>query len=74
MEACLREINIPADEKIHGQDIFARAETDLHIQGVINNWVKHLARGIYSVVLLCDPQAILLGGRRQHPDDAVPDA
>ncbi|NIY48871.1 ROK family protein [Cedecea colo] len=62
MDACRREMNIPADEKIHGQDIFARAETDLHIQGVIDNWVKYLARGIYSVVSLFDPQAILLGG------------
>ncbi|STQ56703.1 fructokinase [Pseudescherichia vulneris] len=37
-------------------------DSDVHLREAINEWALFLARGVYSVISMFDPEAVLIGG------------
>lgn len=62
MKACRRALAVPEDEMPDGEALFERMESDVHLREAIEQWAHFLARGVYSVISMFDPQAILIGG------------
>lgn len=62
MKACRRALAVPEDEMPDGEVLFERMESDVHLREAIEQWAHFLARGVYSVISMFDPQAILIGG------------
>lgn len=62
MKACCRALAVPEDEMPDGEALFERMESDVHLREAIEQWAHFLARGVYSVISMFDPQAILIGG------------
>lgn len=62
MGACRRALALSADEMPHGKEIFERMDSDVHLREAVNQWAGFLSRGVYSVISLFDPQAVLIGG------------
>lgn len=62
MKACRRALAVPEDEIPDGEALFERMESDVHLREAIEQWAHFLARGVYSVISMFDPQAILIGG------------
>ena len=54
--------NISAMEKVLGSDIFKEAEKDEDIKAIINEWYGNIARMIYNVSSMLNPEKILIGG------------
>lgn len=54
--------NISATEKVLGSDIFKEAEKDEDIKAIINEWYGNIARMIYNVSSMLNPEKILIGG------------
>lgn len=49
-------------EKVLGSDIFKEAEKDEDIKAIINEWYGNIARMIYNVSSMLNPEKILIGG------------
>ncbi|CUN91777.1 ROK family protein [Clostridium disporicum] len=49
-------------EKVLGSDIFKEAEKDENIKAIINEWYGNIARMIYNVSSMLNPEKILIGG------------
>lgn len=62
MKACRRALAVPEDEMPDGEVLFERMESDVHLREAIEQWAHFLARGVYSVISMFDPQAVLIGG------------
>ena len=62
MKACSRALQLSEDEMPHGEELFKRMESDVHLREAIEEWAHFLARGVYSVISMFDPQAVLIGG------------
>ncbi|EHG7581120.1 MULTISPECIES: ROK family protein [Citrobacter] len=62
MKACRRALAVPEDEMPDGEALFERMESDVHLREAIEQWAHFLARGVYSVISMFDPQAVLIGG------------
>lgn len=62
MKACRRALALPENEMPGGEELFARMESDVHLREAIEEWAHFLARGVYSVISMFDPQAVLIGG------------
>lgn len=62
MEACRQALALSVDEMPHGKELFERMDSDVHLREAINLWAKNLARGVYSVISMFDPQVVLIGG------------
>ncbi len=45
---------------------------DVHLRDVVERWVGYLARGVYSVVSLYDPQVVLIGGGISQQKELYP--
>ncbi|MEN8469663.1 ROK family protein, partial [Enterobacter cloacae subsp. cloacae] len=43
-------------------ELFKRMDSDVHLREAIEEWAHFLSRGIYSVISMFDPQAVLIGG------------
>ena len=56
MKACRRALAVSEDE------LFRRMDSDVHLREAIEEWAHFLSRGIYSVISMFDPQAVLIGG------------
>nr|WP_318383552.1 ROK family protein [uncultured Enterobacter sp.] len=62
MKACRQALALSADEMPHGKEIFERMDSDVHLREAVNEWALFLSRGVYSVISMFDPQALLIGG------------
>lgn len=62
MKACRRALALPEDEMPGGEALFERMESDVHLREAVEQWAHFLARGVYSVISMFDPQAVLIGG------------
>ncbi|MCU6665357.1 Beta-glucoside kinase [compost metagenome] len=62
MEACRRALAVSEEEMPTGEELFVRMENDLHLREAVEQWALFLARGIYSVISMFDPQVVLIGG------------
>ncbi|HFZ8994738.1 TPA: ROK family protein [Citrobacter freundii] len=62
MKACSRALALSEDEMPDGETLFKRMESDVHLREAIEEWAHQLARGVYSVISMYDPQAVLIGG------------
>lgn len=62
MKACRQALAVSADELPHGKELFERMDSDVHLREAINQWALFLARGVYSVISMFDPEAVLIGG------------
>ena len=71
-DACRQALALPANEPLHGKEIFEKMENDGHLREVVERWAGYLARGIYSVVSLYDPQVVLIGGGVSQQKDLYP--
>lgn len=71
-EASRRALALPSDAPLHGKAIFERMANDVHLRDVVERWVGYLARGVYSVVSLYDPQVVLIGGGISQQKELYP--
>ena len=62
MKACRRALAVSEDEMPDGEELFRRMDSDVHLREAIEEWAHFLSRGIYSVISMFDPQAVLIGG------------
>ena len=62
MKACSRALRLSEDEMPHGEELFKRMESDVHLREAIEEWAHFLSRGVYSVISMFDPQVVLIGG------------
>ncbi|MGM8266719.1 ROK family protein [Enterobacter hormaechei subsp. xiangfangensis] len=62
MKACRRALAVSEDEMPDGEELFKRMDSDVHLREAIEEWAHFLSRGIYSVISMFDPQAVLIGG------------
>ena len=62
MKACRRALAVSEDEMPDGEELFKRMDSDVHLREAIEAWAHCLSRGIYSVISMFDPQAVLIGG------------
>ena len=62
MKACSRALQLSEDEMPHGEELFKRMESDVHLREAIEEWAHFLARGVYSVISMFDPEAVRIGG------------
>ena len=62
MEACRRALAVSEEEMPKGEALFKLMENDLHLREAVEEWARFLARGIYSVISMFDPQVVLIGG------------
>lgn len=62
MEACRRALAVSEEEMPKGEELFVRMENDLHLREAVEQWALFLARGVYSVISMFDPQVVLIGG------------
>ena len=62
MKACRRALAVSEDEMPDGEELFKRMDIDVHLREAIEEWAHFLSRGIYSVISMFDPQAVLIGG------------
>ncbi|QFH69099.1 ROK family protein [Enterobacter sp. E76] len=62
MEACRQALALSVDEMPHGKELFDRMNSDVHLREAIDEWARNLARGVYSVISMFDPQVVLIGG------------
>ncbi|MEG1212913.1 MAG: ROK family protein [Leclercia sp.] len=62
MQACRRALAVAEDEMPKGEELFERMENDLHLREAVEAWALFLARGVYSVISMYDPQVVLIGG------------
>lgn len=62
MKACRRALALPEEEMPDGEALFERMESDVHLREAIEKWAHMLSRGVYSVISMFDPQAVLIGG------------
>lgn len=62
MEACRRALAVSEEEMPTGEELFERMENDLHLREAVEQWALFLARGVYSVISMFDPQVVLIGG------------
>ena len=46
----------------HGKELFEKMDSDVHLREAIDLWARNLARGVYSVISMFDPQVVLIGG------------
>ena len=72
MEACRKALGVPEDEMPHGKEIFEKMDSDVHLREAVNDWARFLARGIYSVISMFDPQVLLIGGGVSENDKLYP--
>lgn len=63
--------NISAMEKVLGSDIFKEAEKDEDIKAIINEWYGNIARMIYNVSSMLNPEKILIGGGVSAREDLI---
>lgn len=56
---------------IYGDEIFKEAEYDKNIQEIINKWYGNIARLIYNVSSILNPEKILIGGGISTRKDLV---
>lgn len=50
------------DEVLDGRIIFEELKTDEQVQKIFQQWVSHLCRGIYNLVVTLNPEKFLIGG------------
>lgn len=62
MKACRRALAVSEEEMPDGEELFKRMDSDVHLREAIEEWAHFLSRGIYSVISMFDPQAVLIGG------------
>ena len=62
MKACRRALAVSEDEMPDGEELFRRMDSDVHLREAIEEWAHFLSRGIYSVISMFDPRAVLIGG------------
>lgn len=62
MKACRRALAVSEEEMPDGKELFKRMESDVHLREAIEAWAHFLSRGVYSVISMFDPQAVLIGG------------
>ncbi|WP_312998605.1 ROK family protein [Leclercia sp.] len=62
METCRRALGVSGDDMPKGEELFERMENDLHLREAVEEWALFLARGVYSVISMFDPQVVLIGG------------
>lgn len=62
MKACRRALAVSEDEMPDGEELFKRMDSDVHLREAIEEWAHFLSRGIYSVISMFDPRAVLIGG------------
>lgn len=62
MEACRKALALSEDDMPDGEALFTRMDSDVHLREAINEWALYLSRGVYSVISMFDPQAVLIGG------------
>ena len=62
MESCRQALALSADEMPHGKELFEKMDSDVHLREAIDLWARNLARGVYSVISMFDPQVVLIGG------------
>lgn len=62
INAYRRKRGIDKDVYVDGRMIFNAAGQDDEIAGVIKQWTRYLALGIYGVVSAFDPEVVLIGG------------
>lgn len=62
MKACRRALAVSEEEMPDGEELFKRMESDVHLREAIEEWAHCLSRGVYSVISMFDPQAVLIGG------------
>lgn len=72
MAACRKALGVPEDEMPHGKEIFEKMDSDVHLREAVNDWARFLARGIYSVISMFDPQVLLIGGGVSENDKLYP--
>lgn len=72
MKLCRQALALPAEEMPHGKEIFERMESDVHLREAVNDWGSFLARGVYSVISMFDPQVVLIGGGVSEQEKLYP--
>ncbi len=63
--------NIDSKEKILGDKIFEEAEYDENIKAIIKEWYGNIARMIYNVSSILNPEKILIGGGVSAREDLI---
>lgn len=60
------------DESLDGKDIFNKAQNgDEFCKGVIDRFYEELAKGIYNLQYMYDPELVLIGGSISDRDDFI---
>lgn len=56
----------------NGVEIFALAEAgNIHMQNLLDDWHKNIAKGIFTIQYVYDPEKIIIGGAVSERDDLV---
>ena len=61
MKACRRALAVSEEEMPDGESCL-NAWRATHLREAIEEWAHCLSRGVYSVISMFDPQAVLIGG------------
>ena len=62
MKACRRVLAVSEEDMPDGETLFTRMDSDVHLREAIELWALFLSRGVYSVISMFNPQAVLIGG------------
>lgn len=58
---------------VSGADIFTLAKAgNIYMQNLLDDWYKTLAKGIFTIQYVYDPEKIIIGGAVSERDDLVP--
>lgn len=63
--------NIDNSQKVLGDRIFEEAEIDENIKNIINKWYGNIARMIYNIAAVLNPEKILIGGGVSAREDLI---
>lgn len=72
MSACRKALGVSEEKMPHGKEIFDRMDSDVHLREAVNDWARFLARGVYGVISMFDPQVLLIGGGISEQEKLYP--